>query len=660
MIRPDTRTAIVFFALLALPVVVYAVYTPGLAGTFLFDDYVNLPSLGQFGPVDKLKTLLFYVTSGNADPIGRPLSMLSFLLDAQNWPADAAQFKRTNILLHALNGMLLCWLLLELGRLSAWSERRACGTALLGAAIWLLHPLWLSTTLYIVQREAMLPATFTLAGLIGYLKIRRSVVERRKGAALLLVITIALFTLLATLSKANGILFPVFIAVLEIAYLRPLQYWQPSDKRVVMCLRIASYPAAALIAAYLLYAGATAIIDGLAIRPWTEWQRLITEPRVICDYLGLLIFPHPYSRGLFNDSFLPSGGLLSPWTTLPAILAIVALAVFAWRMRNRFPPVSLAIFFFLVGHSIESTTIPLELYFEHRNYLPAALLFWPVAVWLTGKGALKNFKPALVVLLLVLLSAETYAGAQLWGDSEAQALVWASQNPDSPRAQTYASQVERGHGRNTEAEKRLRNALGKRPEEIQLAVNLLGARCELGEVSEGDVKAAEFAIENGSNRGPLMFDWLSTVVWLAHDNACRGLTPAVAQRLIDAAWKNRQAASVSRFRQDLFNLEGQLAIANGNNSLAAMKFTSALAADPKAEVALQQAGFLASHGLPQLALDQLNSISMFDKQTDPPKIRSMISLHEWLLYRDRFWSNEATHMRKTLEDDLHTRAAAAQ
>jgi len=28
---------------------------------------------------------------------------------------------------------------------------------------------------------------------------------------------------------------------------------------------------------------------------------------------------------------------------------------------------------------LESTAVPLELYFEHRNYLPALLLFWPIA-----------------------------------------------------------------------------------------------------------------------------------------------------------------------------------------------------------------------------------------------------------------------------------------
>src|SRR3546814_10616348 len=39
----------------------------------------------------------------------------------------------------------------------------------IGAGMWLLHPLFVSTTLYIVQREAMLPATFTLLGLLAWL-----------------------------------------------------------------------------------------------------------------------------------------------------------------------------------------------------------------------------------------------------------------------------------------------------------------------------------------------------------------------------------------------------------------------------------------------------------------------------------------------------------
>lgn len=43
------------------------------------------------------------------------------------------------------------------------------------------------------------------------------------------------------------------------------------------------------------------------------------------------------------------------------------------------PLVSLAILFFFLNHGVESTIYPLELVFEHRNYLPSFFLFLPLA-----------------------------------------------------------------------------------------------------------------------------------------------------------------------------------------------------------------------------------------------------------------------------------------
>ncbi len=72
-------------------------------GDFLFDDFGNLPTLGATGPVDNWPTFWRYLTSGIADPTGRPIALLSFLADAQNWPTDPYPFKRTNLLLHLIN-----------------------------------------------------------------------------------------------------------------------------------------------------------------------------------------------------------------------------------------------------------------------------------------------------------------------------------------------------------------------------------------------------------------------------------------------------------------------------------------------------------------------------------------------------------------------------
>ena len=173
----QTRSVLLpLFVWLVILLIVLAACWPGLRGGFLFDDFANLLTLGATGPIDHWPTFWRYITSGTADPTGRPLTLLSFLLDARNWPADPYPFKRTSLILHLLNGALLAALLRQLG-LTAFgrvAQRRIEMAAVLGAAFWLLHPLFVSTTLYIVQREAMLPATFTLLGLLVWLRGRRA------------------------------------------------------------------------------------------------------------------------------------------------------------------------------------------------------------------------------------------------------------------------------------------------------------------------------------------------------------------------------------------------------------------------------------------------------------------------------------------------------
>jgi hypothetical protein len=628
-------------------------YSPGLSGGFVFDDLGNLPTLGDYGPVDNWKTFLYYITSGNADPTGRPLSMLSFLIDANNWPADPESFKRTNVLLHLLNGVLLCWLLLQLGRLAVVPPWRAQIAALLGAGFWLLHPLWTSTTLYIVQREAMLPATFVLLGLLGYLHGRALLATQPRRGMCWILASVGLCTLLAFLSKANGLLLPLFVATIEHVFLRPAAGHAPIPNRLKACLAIAVYPAVFAITLYLLYIGYEGILHGApAVRPWTFEQRLLTEPRVVFEYLRLLVFPRPYSRGLFNDNFPISTDLLHPWTTLPALLGCVGLIAFAVRARKRFPALALAIVFYFAGQVMESTTIPLELYFEHRNYLPALLLFWPLALWLTRDGALARVKPVIAVAALFLLAVETWSAAELWGDQRVQALVWAAQNPDSPRAQAFGSSAKRSMKDYSQAEARLRYALSVHPAEIQLALNLLGVRCQVGSIAESDIAAAAYALRNGNNRGALSFDWLSQAIDLAHSGACAGLTATTIQRLIDAARQNAHAKDSPSSEQTLLNLEGQLDLAAGDSTGAEQKFLAALKAEPGPEVALKQAAILGSNGLPQAGLEQLDYYRNLVPSEEPPAIRSMAGLHRWLLYRYGYWDNEFAHLRKTLAEDV--------
>lgn len=654
-------------------------YWPGLSGGFLFDDFANLPVLGAQGPVVHWATFWQYITSGQADPTGRPLSLLSFLIDAHDWPASPFPFKRTNLAIHLLNGSLLALLLVRLGLSREPSDdqrrRRAVLAGALAAGLWMLHPLLVSTTLYVVQREAMLATTMTLAGLLLWLKGRAVMVAgHRRAGWIWMLAGLGGGTLAAFLCKANGLLLPALALTLDATVIAGSEPPGPAgDNRVTArrTLRLLAGPPTLFLAAYLLYLGYAGIAHGVpSIRPWTLGERLLTEPRVLLDYLRLLWLPRPFTSGLFNDQFQVSTSLWHPADTLLAIVVIVALITTAALGRRRWPILAATVLFYFVGQSIESSTIALELYFEHRNYLPAMLIFWPLAWWICTAGSLATtppgsvrparrldqhpaFRIALGVIAVALLTVMTHDRAELWGNSQEQALLWAKLNPASPRAQTYAAMAEISAGHPGAAIQRLAPMLAQYPNETQIALNLLSAHCEQGHVDPDTLHAAERALRESRDTGGLLASWFGRVLAQSTHPICPELDPPAIAALLDAAAANPRVAAEPGRMQDILSLRGQLALQNHRYEEALHDFDQALARQVRATTAFQQAALLGSAGQPQLGLRHLAYYeSLKDKETPPAA--GMQAIHAWVLREQGYWPHELLRLRHTLTADAQT------
>jgi hypothetical protein len=629
------------------------VYWPGLHGNFLFDDFSNLPSLGAQGPVDNWASFWRYLTSGAADPTGRPLTLLTFLLDANNWPADPYPFKRTNLILHLCNGALLYSLLAELGQQLNYEVRRAKFAALLGTALWLLHPLLVSTTLYIVQREAMLPATCIMVGLRlwlhGHSKLR---VGKFKTGLSWSALGLAGFTLLGTLTKANGALLPVcalLIDIIVLARCAPLPARAQHAHRVVIWL-LATLPTTAIIV-YLVWIGAHGMsLGGLAAgRSWTYAQRLLTEPRVLIDYLQLLWMPRPLSSGLFNDQYVASTSWMHPLSTVPAALGVCTLIGGAWWQRARHPALALAILFYFAGHLLESTTVPLELYFEHRNYLPALLMFWPLGLWVADWRSMRTLKYVLMATLPLMLGWMTHARAEVWGDQRTQALVWAWINPDSPRAQINAAQIEMQAGRPQDAMQRLESLLVRQPGQAQLAFNLIGASCLIDRAPPAYVGMAIQAMGTTANVGALFTQWFERITPMVVAGRCPGLTPRSLLDMINVGLNNPNLSAAGP-QQDLTYLRGKLALAECRPDAALAEFMHALDLQVRPGMALEAAATLGMAGYPMQGLHLLDHYQSVQQKVAPPST-GMPMLHAWVLARQNYWPQELVHLRHQLNLD---------
>ena len=153
---------IAFFVVLSLGL---TIYLPGINGPFVFDDYHNIIN-NPLVRISQLETgqIVDALSSGNASYPDRAISRLSFALNYyfSGQVYDARAFKLTNIVIHLINGALVFALAQMLFAQSAGgvSNRRAGWMAFLCAGVWLLHPLQLTSVLYVVQRMTSLSAMF--------------------------------------------------------------------------------------------------------------------------------------------------------------------------------------------------------------------------------------------------------------------------------------------------------------------------------------------------------------------------------------------------------------------------------------------------------------------------------------------------------------------
>jgi hypothetical protein len=642
-----TTTRATWIGLAALLLLGWIAYHPGLQGGFVFDDFVNLDALGASGRVDDWPTFSRYLTSGSADPTGRPLALLSFLIDARDWPAQPWPFLRSNIVLHLANAVLLFALLRQLGRRLDGDAMRNDAAALFGAGLWALHPLFVSTTLYIVQREAMLAATFVLLGLLAWGHGRGMVARSPRAGAVWMLGGIGLGTVLALLCKANGALLPLLAWVLDACVFRR-DGETPLARRLRWLLLVLP---GLLVCGYVLSKLAQ-WSQPLSSRPWTIGQRVLTEPRVLLDYLRLLLVPRVLSTGVYNDGYLVSRSLWQPGTTLPALLAVLALVAAGFGLRRRAPALAAAVLFFFAGHLLESTTIALEPYFEHRNYLPALLLGWPLARAIVHWRAPLALRAIVAAALLALLAAITWQRAALWADQPRMAKLWAATNPGSSRAVATEALFAMHAGRPDLAMAVLSKPWHEHPHDLQLALNYASAACMARGPSPADIDAVSAALRHATEGDQLVYRWLGDALDLVQAGGCPNVDIGTVETWVRAALANPRLAAMPGRRQDLHALLGRIDLARGDAAGALRQFELALRAWPTPDAAAQQSALLASNGHPAQGLALLDRYATLESERKRANGWNMPRLHQWVLERQGYWPHEFAELRRKMREDL--------
>jgi len=423
-----------------------AVYLPGVSGPFLFDDYGNIITNAylQIHSLDA-ESLYRAAYSSRSGPLNRPVTMLSFTLN-QYFASGAATttFKATNIAIHIINGLLIFWMLrLVLARLGQLHRNRSIykpnNQILLAGAIallWLVHPIQLTSVLYVVQRMTSLASLFMLLAMVCYLKGRLRIVAGASSGLWIIGLGTTGFGLVGLLSKEIVLLLPVFILLLEWVLFRDEKPWSswheltPRKKRILASSLV-------LITVFTLILVVERALVGYENRHFTLMERVFTEGRVLWFYIFLILVPRINEFGLYHDDIPLSTSLITPWTTLPSLFVLAAILVLAVAWRKKHPLLSLGILWFFTGHLLESTILALEITHEHRNYL-ASLGVLLAVVYLVAYAAQKhghNKLWAIVPVLAVIFGGVTFLRSTQWSDFNTLTFYEAQHHPESASAQ---------------------------------------------------------------------------------------------------------------------------------------------------------------------------------------------------------------------------------
>ena len=416
-----------------LLVVGTAIYWPAVSGPFVFDDSGMLEAAGAAREADFQNWLR----------TGRPLLYATFWLSYRltGGFTPTTWFHLPNIILHALNAILLWWF---------W--RSICGLESMRSQLsealrkWLIYgapllflalPIQTEAAAYISSRSDVLSTTFYLAALCLFASPLRL---RRRG---LTAVGLLLLAGMAALTKQDKVTLPAAILLLDYLILSGRD-WKGVARSWLVYASLALAGAVgffAVVRPFLFAESAGFRLD------WTTY--LFTQFRMYFLYLKLVFAP--FGLNLDHD-IAPSADIFEhgAWLAMAALAAAAAGAVY-WRRKFPLPSFSVLLFFLTMAPT--GSFFPLlDFAAERRMYLPLAGLL-PAAFFLLDRYA--RIGPKAVTPILIALGAvygaATFQRAALWGDGLALWQDAAEKSPQKARPWMWLGKAQDERGLTAEA-----------------------------------------------------------------------------------------------------------------------------------------------------------------------------------------------------------------
>ena len=444
-LEPETHLTLCrknVFAVVAILVIVLAIYSNTFHASWQFDDEINILTnkplhLKELNWSNIKKT--FFASLDGSKKIYRPTACLSFALNYFFGKDKVFGYHVVNVSIHLLAAVFLFLLIyntLNLPIVKARYGPNSYSIALLATVLWAISPVQIQAVTYIVQRMASMAGLFYIASLYFYLKGRTS--ERRVLQCLYFLLCF-FAAALAFGSKENAAMLPISIFLFDLFLIQGLTRKNVKRNLVVfLALLLIPLVLALILMGPSVFSGKN-LVSSYELRAFTLGARLLTEPRIILFYISLLFYPMP-DRLCINHDIVISHSFIDPPTTIVSILIILGILCLSILKSRQWPFISYCIIFFFINHLIESSVLSLELVFEHRNYIPSMLFFAPVAILLlralqvfSNKRSMQATIFIFIILVLVGQGHSTFVRNVIWKTEEALWMDAVDKNPNLPR-----------------------------------------------------------------------------------------------------------------------------------------------------------------------------------------------------------------------------------
>jgi tetratricopeptide (TPR) repeat protein len=393
------------------------IYSNTFNSTFHLDDVSSIVNNKAIRDIGNIRALW-------ASTPTRIFSCWTFALNYHYNGLDVAGYHIVNIAIHILSALSLWWLIRLLFstpvlRITPAAREKEV-LSLIGALIFITHPVQIEAVTYIVQRITSLAALLFLFSLGSYIRARLEKQSTKKRIAFFLLSLLSGF--LAILSKENAYILPFAIVLSELFFMQ--------EKLKIVIFVVFLSVCVWIIIPLLFYL--TGRLPTTETADISRSEYLLTQFTVIPVYMRLLILP--IHQNLDYDVSVVKT-LLDPSTLfgLGLILTVFAAGIVLYS-RHRL--LSFGIFLFFLTLMIESSIIPIrDLMFEHRLYLPmAGFCFLCIGlIEIASKYISRTVLRFTVGFVILIFAVSTYARNEVWKNEITLWTDCVDKSPAKPR-----------------------------------------------------------------------------------------------------------------------------------------------------------------------------------------------------------------------------------